>query len=78
MFACFEIGGEVERAALTGSAVDPHAATHGLDNPGRDRQSQAGAAVVTRGGHIQLFKRGKDALLLVYNTAKLSHCLVVG
>ena len=55
-----EPGGEQERAADAGLALDPDPAAHQLDEPLADRQAQPGAAVLAGGGHVGLGERLKQ------------------
>ena len=55
-----EAGGEVERAAAADLALDPDAAAHQLDEPRRDRQPEAGAAVPARRRAVGLRERLED------------------
>ena len=52
--AQLEPGGEGERAARAGLALQPDAPAHQLDEPPRDREPEPGAAVLARGGHVGL------------------------
>src|SRR5437899_1003906 len=52
--AQLEPGGEGERAARPGLALQPDASAHQLDEPPRDREPEPGAAVLARGGHVGL------------------------
>src|SRR5437660_7434921 len=52
--AQLEPGGEGERAARAGLALQPDAPAHQLDEPPRDREPEPGAAVLARGRHVGL------------------------
>jgi hypothetical protein len=60
-----EAGAKVERASPANGTLRPEAAVHQLDEPGRDGQAQAGAAIGPRGGAIGLDERLEDAFELV-------------
>ena len=60
-----EPGGEVERAAPPGLALDPDPPAHQLDQPGRDRQAQPGAAVLAGRRAVGLVERLEDRPLLL-------------
>ena len=60
-----EAGGEVERAALADLALHPDAPAHQLDQLGRDRQAQPGAAVLPGGRGVGLGERLEERLLLL-------------
>ena len=76
---------EMKRAAASHDAVDPDAALHQLHQLGRDRQAQAGAAVLPGRRAIGLHERAEDLAtacptgtpMPVSRTAKCS-CTVVG
>ena len=52
-----EPDGEVERAADARFALEPDAPAHQLDQPAADREAEARAAVLARGGHVGLRER---------------------
>ena len=64
-----EPGGEVERAPLADLALQPDAAAHHLDQPGRDRQAQPGAAVLAGGRGVRLRERPEQLRLLLRGDA---------
>ena len=61
--------GEMERAALTLDALDPDAAAHQLDQPARDRQTEARAAKAAGRRGVGLGEGLEDGLLLVARNA---------
>src|SRR5690606_21148614 len=60
-----QLHGEMESAALADFALDPHPAAHHLDEAVRDRETEAGAAVLTGRGSIRLRERIEDEIELV-------------
>ena len=59
----------MERAAAAFLALDPDPAAHAFDQPGRDAQAQAGAAVLARRRSVGLLERLEDVRLLVRGNA---------
>src|SRR3989304_2730636 len=59
-----ELDGEMERASLAHLAFDPDAAPHHLHQHRRDREPQPRAAILARGGGIDLGEAVEDHFLL--------------
>ncbi len=70
-----EPDGEIKRAADARLAFEPDAPAHQLDQPAADREAQAGAAVLARGGHVGLRERLEQfrRLLLRHADAGVAH-----
>ncbi len=66
---------EEERGPDAGLALEPDAAAHQLDQPAADRQPEAGAAVLARGGHVGLRERLEQLrrLLRRHADARVAH-----
>src|SRR5689334_7293648 len=60
-----EDGSEVERTSLARLALQPNPTAHQVDEPGANRETQAGAAVFSRSGAVGLTERLENHLLFL-------------